>query len=172
MRNHILNRRILTITLASATLVGISGVAFAVVQSVDTSPQPQVVMPSSATAGTDDPASHNAGDDNRRATGHRQGADDPATHDAGDDNGVDNPATHDVGDDNGVDNPATHDVGDDNGGSTGSHGSDDATPEPTQSADDHGSDASGDSSGSGGGDATASPTAVATDDHGGHGSDG
>jgi hypothetical protein len=29
--------------------------------------------------------------------------DDPATHDAGDDNGVDDPATHDVGDDHGVD---------------------------------------------------------------------
>src|SRR5262245_45215201 len=44
------------------------------------------------------------------------GGDDPATHDAGDDNGVDDPATHGVGDDNGADDPATHDAGDDNGG--------------------------------------------------------
>ena len=56
---------------------------------------------------SDDPAAHDAGDDN--------GVDDPATHDVGDDNGVDDPATHDVGDDHGVDDPATHDVGDDHG---------------------------------------------------------
>jgi hypothetical protein len=172
MRNPISNRRILTVALATATLVGISGVAFAVVQSVDSSPQPQVVIPSSATVGTDDPAARNAGDDNTRATGERQSADDPATHDVGDDNGVDSPATHDVGDDNGVDSPATHDVGDDNGRSTRSHGSDDATPEPAQSADDHGSDSGDGGSGGGGGDATTSPTPSPTDDHGGHGSDG
>ena len=42
-------------------------------------------------------------------------SDDPAAHDANDDNGVDDPATHDIGDDNGVDDPATHDIGDDHG---------------------------------------------------------
>jgi len=48
------------------------------------------------------------------------GQDDPAGHDAGDDNGVDNPAGHDVGDDNGVD-PAGHDAGDDNGQDEAEH---------------------------------------------------
>ena len=51
------------------------------------------------------------------------GSDDPATHDVGDDNGVDDPTTHDVGDDRGVDDPATHDVNDDNGGNRGDNGS-------------------------------------------------
>ncbi len=45
------------------------------------------------------------------------GADDPADHDANDDNGVD-PAGHDANDDNGVD-PADHDANDDNGDDNG-----------------------------------------------------
>ncbi len=53
--------------------------------------------------------------DNSIELGRLVRSDDPAAHDAGDDNGVDNPATHDVGDDHGVDDPATHDVGDDHG---------------------------------------------------------
>jgi len=96
------NARTLTVALVTTALVGVSGVAYAVVQSVDNAPQPQVVIPSSATVGTDDPAGHDAGDDNgSKATESRHGADDPAGHDAGDDNGTDDPATHDAGDDNG-----------------------------------------------------------------------
>jgi ABC-type microcin C transport system permease subunit YejB len=138
MRSAFRPRRVLVAGLATATLLGVSGVAFAVVQSVDSSPQPQVVIPASASVGTDEPLTHDARDDRNRGTEQRHGADDPATHDVRDDNGVDDPATHDVRDDNGVDDPATHDVGDDHGGSTSRHGGDDATPEPVRSADDHG----------------------------------
>jgi hypothetical protein len=57
--------------------------------------------------------------------------DDPATHDAGDDNGVDDPATHDVGDDDGVDPaPAPGTPADDNGV--------DPAPAPGAPADDNG----------------------------------
>lgn len=62
-------------------------------------------------AGQDDPAGHDAGDDNGV---------DPAGHDVGDDNGVDDPAGHEVGDDNGVD-PAGHDARDDNGQDKAEH---------------------------------------------------
>jgi hypothetical protein len=113
--------RTLTIALGTASLMAVSGVAFAVVQSVDTAPAPQVVIPTSAThsAGTE------RGDDRGAA---RHGADDPANHDAGDDNCADDPATHDLCDDHGGatsgnDDPATHDVGDDHGGTTSGGGS-------------------------------------------------
>src|SRR4051812_39458194 len=125
------NPRMLTIAIGTASLLAVSGVAFAVVQSVDPAPAPQVVLPTSnsqsatpepgddrggATAGNDDPATHDAGDDNGGATA---GNDDPATHDAGDDNG---------GATAGNDDPATHDAGDDRVGSgrsgSGGHGSD------------------------------------------------
>lgn len=43
-------------------------------------------------------------------------SDDPATHDVGDDHGVDDPATHDVGDDRGGDDHADDNSGDDHGG--------------------------------------------------------
>ena len=110
------NARTLTVALVTTALVGVSGVAYAVVQSVDNAPQPQVVIPSSATVGTDDPAGHDAGDDNgSKATESRHGADDPAGHDAGDDKGGATGA--------GTDDPAGHNAGDDNGGSSG-HGSD------------------------------------------------
>src|SRR3954454_3173853 len=99
--------RTLTIALGTASLMAVSGVAFAVVQSVDTAPAPQVVVPtSSRRSATPEP-----GDDRGSA---RNGADDPAGHDAGDDNG---------GATSGSDDPATHDVGDDKGGATS--GSDD-----------------------------------------------
>jgi hypothetical protein len=124
MRSAFRPRRVLVAGLATATLLGVSGVAFAVVQSVDSSPQPQVVIPASASVGTDEPLTHDARDDRNRGTEQRHGADDPATHD--------------VRDDNGADDPATHDVGDDHGGSTSRHGGDDATPEPVRGADDHG----------------------------------
>jgi hypothetical protein len=65
--------------------------------------------------GEDDPATHDAGDDD--------GLDDPATHDAGDDHGVDPaPAPGATPDDNGVDPaPAPAPVPDDNGGTTPGH---------------------------------------------------
>jgi hypothetical protein len=100
--------RILTVTLGTASLLAVSGVAFAVVQSVDSSPAPQIVLPASNTrSATPEPA-----DDRGSA---RHGADDPATHDLGDDHG----GTTTGG---GNDDPATHDVGDDSG--SGGHGRD------------------------------------------------
>ncbi len=70
--------------------------------------------PFSASQGAGIPAA--SGDSLPQVT---SGSDDPATHDVGDDNGVDNPATQDVGDDNGglrgdngsgggADDPANH----------------------------------------------------------------
>src|SRR3954465_14307545 len=94
--------RILTIALGTSALMAVSGVAFAVVQSVDTAPAPQVVIPTSATHSP----THDAGDD-RGTARHR--ADDPATHDAGDDNGGATTTSDDA---------ATHDAGNDNGGAT------------------------------------------------------
>src|SRR3954452_6477708 len=91
--------RTLTIALGTSALMAVSGVAFAVVQSVDTAPAPQVVIPTSATHSA---APHSAGT-------ARHGADDPATHDVGDDRG----GATSVSDD-----PATHDAGDDHGGAT------------------------------------------------------
>src|SRR4051794_29143858 len=119
--------RTLTIALGTSALMAVSGVAFAVVQSVDTAPAPQVVIPtSSPRSATPEP-----GDDRGTA---RHGADDPAGHDAGDDHGgatsgSDDPATHDLGDDHGGatggnHDPATHDVADDNGGTRAGGGED------------------------------------------------
>ncbi|CAN5184923.1 hypothetical protein BH11ACT5_BH11ACT5_01420 [soil metagenome] len=90
-----------------------------------------------------------AGNDDRVAVTPSPSAthtDDPATHDVGDDNGTDDPATHDVGDDNGTDDPATHDVGDDNGGDSG--GSDDNSGHGNSQGDDDNS-GSDDNSGHG-----------------------
>src|SRR3954468_12038956 len=103
--------RILTITLGTASLLAVGGVAFAVVQSVDASPAPQVVIPTS----TVHSATAEPGDDRGSA---RHGADDPAAHDIGDDHG----STTTVG---GNDDPATHDIGDDRGGATSGGGNDD-----------------------------------------------
>src|SRR3954471_24760844 len=110
--------RTLTIALGTASLMAVSGVAFAVVQSVDTAPAPQVVIPTSSTRS----ATPEPGDDRGSA---RHGADDAASHDAADDRGrgADDPATHDVGDDrggatSGNDDPTGHDAADDNGGTT------------------------------------------------------
>jgi hypothetical protein len=124
MRTMFRAGRVVVAGLAAASLLGVSGVAYAVVQSVDSSPQPQVVIPSSATARTDDPSTHDAGDDRNRVTQERHGVDDPVAHD--------------VGDDNGVDEPATHDVRDRNDGAANRHTSDGAAPMRT--ADDHGRD--------------------------------
>jgi hypothetical protein len=116
---------------------------------------PAPISSSSTTApgtvvGTDDPATHELGDDHTTdpatptptapdvATDDRDadsladdnGVDDPATHEVGDDHAAApaapavpaTPATpaHEVGDDHGIDDPATHDVGDDHG--TDDHG--------------------------------------------------
>ena len=118
-------KRSLTTALVAISVPLLGGVAIAVANGVDTTPAPVSVTNPTADDngglrgghGADDPASHDANDDN--------GVDDPATHDINDDNGVDDPATHDINDDNGVDDPATHDINDDNGGSSGGHGADD-----------------------------------------------
>ncbi len=60
--------------------------------------------------------------------------DDPATHDVGDDHGSDDPATHDVGDDSGSDDSGS----DDNSGPGNSHGDDDHGGSDDNSG--HGSD--------------------------------
>jgi hypothetical protein len=99
--------------------------------------------------GTDDPATHELGDDHATdpatptptapaettddhdadSLADDNGVDDPATHDVGDDHAAApavpaTPATpaHEVGDDHGIDNPATHDVGDDHGTVTSGSG--------------------------------------------------
>ena len=143
------NRRLLTIALATSSLVAVSGIAFAVVQAVDPTPSPQVVIPASS---TDSPA-------------HASTTPEPGDDHGKDANGKNDPATHDVGDDNGGvsgsdDDPATHDVGDDNGGTTGSGTSGGGSG--------GGSDDSG-SSGSGGG---GSDDSGSSGSGGGHGSDG
>jgi uncharacterized membrane protein YgcG len=126
------NRRLLTITFATSSIVAVSGIAFAVVQSVDATPAPQVVIPASSSHSV----SHTArtperGDDNGAI--RTRGADDPATHDAGDD-------TSDAT--TGTDDPATHDADDDTSGTTsgGDSGSGSGS----------GSGGGGDDSGSGG----------------------
>jgi hypothetical protein len=67
-----------------------------------------------ATRRSDDPATHDAGDDKGGLRGGN-GADDPAGHDAGDDKGGDRGG-------HGADDPAGHDAGDDKGGDHGGHG--------------------------------------------------
>jgi hypothetical protein len=63
------------VALATATLLVSGGIAFAAVQSVDTHPEPEVVVPASVEVS---------------ASAHRhRGADDPAAHDAKDDHGGD-----------------------------------------------------------------------------------
>jgi hypothetical protein len=101
--------RILTVTLGTASLLAVSGVAFAVVQSVDTSPAPQVVIPTS----TVHSATPRPSDDHAGTTSAGTSDDNPATHDVGDDHG---------GATVGSDDPATHDAGDDRGGATSGRG--------------------------------------------------
>jgi hypothetical protein len=110
------NRSSITVAAATASLLLVGGIAYAAVQSVDTNPKPQVVIPSSAShhqsAGhaTDDPATHDVNDDNGGATsGH----------------GTDDPTTHDVNDDNGGSGSSGRGGSDDSGSGHGGHGSDD-----------------------------------------------
>lgn len=141
------NRRLLTIAFATSSLVAVSGIAFAVVQSVDPTPAPQVVIPASSTQSPEAPSvTPEPGDDNGKNA--KDGKDDPATHDASDDHGGATAGT----DDNGQD---ANDVGDDNGGVSGS---DDSTS---------GSDSSGSGSGDSGSDSGSS-----SGDSGSGGSDG
>ena len=113
------NPRLLTVSLATASMLAVSGIAFAVVQSVDSSPAPQVVIPASASH--DKSATPEPSDDSGKAG---KGADDPATHDANDDHG----GTTSTGG-GGTDDSTTSDSsgGGDSGsgsGSSGGHGSD------------------------------------------------
>jgi hypothetical protein len=118
----------MTVALATAALLVAGGVAFAAVQSVGTEPDPQVVIPTSASVtptsshestsrGADDPATHDAGDDNGGTTSG-SGSDDPA------------PAPTATADDNGGSGGSGSGSGsggggsDDSGGSGGGHGSD------------------------------------------------
>jgi hypothetical protein len=99
------------LTLTIATLLSVSGVAYAAVQSIDTDPTPQVVIPATSPSAT---PSSDADEDRGGDRGRRGSDDDPthvATRDATDD------ATHDATDD------PTHDADDDHGGDR--RGSDD-----------------------------------------------
>jgi hypothetical protein len=130
------NRRLLTIAFATSSLVAVSGIAYAVVQSIDPAPAPQVVVPASSTHSPGHRSATPEPGDDHGARGH--GADDPATHDAGDDHG---------GATSGSDDPATHDAGDDHGGATsGSSGSGSGSDDSGS-----GSGSGSDDSGSGGG---------------------
>src|SRR4051794_7843521 len=166
-----LTRTSMTVAGAVASTLLLGGIAFAAVQTVDSSPQPQVVIPSSAThspqshGGADDAATHDANDDSTGRSGGGHGADDPATHDANDDStgrsgsgsGTDDPATHDpngdstsrAGSGSGTDAPATHDGNDDSPSRSGSgSGTDDPV---THDANDDSSGSGSDDSGSGSG---------------------
>src|SRR3954449_4739838 len=62
--------RTLTIALGTSALMAVSGVAFAVVQSVDTAPAPQVVIPTSSTrSATPEPVGVVAGHGARQGDG-------------------------------------------------------------------------------------------------------
>src|SRR3954454_20674543 len=135
-------RPLMTTALATAGLLMAGGVAFAAANSVSTTPDPQVVIPSSASTdrhgGADDPPAHDARDDKTCSAGTSSRSDDPATHEAGDDKGGtrtstvgsnDDPVTHDANDDKGGtrtstvgsnDDPVTHDANDDKGGTRSS----------------------------------------------------
>src|SRR3954465_10141323 len=106
-------RPLMTAALATAGLLMAGGVAFAAANSVSTTPDPQVVIPSSASTdrhgGADDPATHDARDDKNRTAGNSSRSDDPATHDANDDKG----GTRSSGATTRNDDPATHDANDD-----------------------------------------------------------
>src|SRR5436305_5636866 len=84
-------RPLMTTALATAALVLVGGGALAAAHSVSTTPDPQVVIPSSVSTsrhGSDDPVTHDATDDKggSRAT-TTNGSDDPVSHDATDDKG-------------------------------------------------------------------------------------
>jgi hypothetical protein len=69
----------LTVAAAAASMVLIGGIAYAAVQSVDTTPKSQILVPrTSATQpshsrGSDDPASHDVNDDHG-GSGHDSGS--------------------------------------------------------------------------------------------------
>lgn len=131
-----MNRRLVSVLFAGFSMIVATGAAFALGNSVSTTPPPAFVQSSEIrSGGADDPATHDAGDDRRSVD--RRSATTATTGTAGttarsgkattptapkntvtttDDHGsgghgADDPATHDLGDD-----PATHDLGDDHGG--------------------------------------------------------
>jgi hypothetical protein len=161
------SRPFATFALVAASLVLVGGVAYAAVQSVDSTPTPQVVIPAASSSDDASPTANPSPSDDGR-----HGADDPADHDVNDDHGGltgdDDPATHDVGDDHGGlrDDDEADDDDDDNSGpgsdnSGPGSGSDDEADDNSGSGsgDDDGTD---DSSGSGSG---------SDDDNSGSGSD-
>jgi hypothetical protein len=88
------SRPFYALALATASVALVGGVAYAAVQSVDTSPTPQVVIPAASSSATDDA---------------RHGADDPATHDVGDDHGGLTGSDDDGTDDSGNSGPGSDD---------------------------------------------------------------
>jgi hypothetical protein len=118
---------LVTAALATAGVRMPGGLALTAAWANSTTPSPQVVIPASQQSrGSDDPATHDAGDDKGGATAT---SDDPATHDAGDDKGgatasPTDPATHDTTDDSSGSGSGSGGSG--SGGSGGS-GSDDST---------------------------------------------
>jgi hypothetical protein len=108
----------LAVAVGTASLVLVGGIAYAAVQSVDTSPRPQVVVPTSSSHSATSGASGASGTSSTPSPSRLPGSDDPATHDVNDDHGGTTSGR-------GTDDPATHDVHDDHGGGTSGHGSDD-----------------------------------------------
>jgi len=134
-----MNRRLASVLVAGSSMAVLTGAAVALGNSVSTEPAPAFVRsfePGAAgdNGGTDDPATHDLGDDHgddgartsttgtavattattgtARATTvtSLRGRDDDPTHDVGDDHGSGG---------HGADDPATHDLVDDHGGSAG-----------------------------------------------------
>jgi hypothetical protein len=98
------------------------------------------------------------------------GTDDPAGHDATDDNGVD-PVGHDAADDNGTD-PAGHDAGDDNGGSSGNSGSGSSGAASSNSGSSNSGSGSSNSGSDGGEHGGSGSNSGSSGEHGGSGGSG
>ena len=132
--------RRISAVLAALSVSLLGGGAIAVASAVSSTPGPQVVIPArngsdakassksmstkpqptTRTAGSDDPANHDLGDDSTKAAPKPQPTTMPANHDLGDDHSTDVPGTT-TPDDSGHDGTTPTTVVDDNGG----HGTDD-----------------------------------------------
>jgi hypothetical protein len=124
-KEQTMNRRLVSVLLAASSMTVLTGAAVALGNSVSTTPAPAFVRSAESGLsgddhGSDDPATHDLGDDDGS---DGNGADDPATHDLGDDHGgsaslttsTSTPSTTVTTTAGGADDPASHDAGDDGG---------------------------------------------------------
>ncbi|MDQ1490794.1 MAG: hypothetical protein QOJ23_3308 [Actinomycetota bacterium] len=124
------SRRILSALIVAGSVTGLGGVAFAVANSVSTTPAPAFVSrlapdPAGDSGSNSGPGRRDDAPSTTSSSGPATsigtgGHDDPATHDVGDDRGGATGSTTVTTAAGGHDDPATHDVGDDHGGATGS----------------------------------------------------